>query len=267
MPAQAAIIMRSKNEMPHIGAALEQLNRQSFRDFDLFAIDSGSTDGSVDELRKHCNQLVEILPETYIPGKVLNEAIARTSHSLVVLLNADAIPQSDDWLEKLLRPLLDNTADATFSRQIARPCAPFIVAYDYQRAYDPKNAKGTFSAVACAFRRELWEQHNFPSTGYAEDTAWAAACRKSGARIVLAADSVVEHSHAYTLKELFNKRKRQASTFTQPTNMGKQTYLCMREIIRDLLFACRKLEFHTIPYNIAYRIAIHSAVYRGLKSK
>lgn len=260
MPSQAAIIMRSKNEMPHIGAALEQLGRQSFRDFELHAVDSGSTDGSVDELRKHCNHLVEIESEAYVPGKVLNEAIARANPSILVLLNADAVPQSEDWLEKLIRPILGNEADATFSRQVARPGAPFIVAYDYQRAYDPKNAADAFSAVACAFRRELWERHPFPPIGYAEDTAWAAACRKSGARIRFVEDSVVEHSHTYTLKELFNKRKRQAATFTRAPQPG-----CARELVRDILFAGRKFKIHTIPYNTAYRIAIHAGIRAGMK--
>jgi rhamnosyltransferase len=262
MTPLAAIIMRSKNEMPHVRTALDMLKRQTFRDYELFAVDSGSTDGSVELL--HGAHLVEIPPEGYSPGQVLNDAIARTGHSIIVLLNADAIPLSDSWLETLLLPILGNEADATYSRQVARPGAPFIVAYDYQRAY---KASTGFSAVACAFKRALWEQHKFRPQGYAEDIAWANACRENGARIRLAADSIVEHSHHYTLKELFKKRYRQAATFADGPNLGKQIYRCTRELVRDFLFACRKLKLHTIPYNIAYRITIHAALYRGLKEK
>ena len=78
MPPLVAIIVRSKNEMPHVRAALDMLKRQTFTDFELFAIDSGFTDGSLDLLREYCDadHLIEIPPEDYEPGKVLNDAIA-----------------------------------------------------------------------------------------------------------------------------------------------------------------------------------------------
>lgn len=266
MPPLAAIIMRSKNEMPHVRRALKMLQRQTFADFELFVVDSGSTDGSLEIAREHCTpgHLIEIPPENYEPGKVLNDAIARTNHELVVLLNADAIPQSEEWLEKLLRPILNGTADATFSRQVARPDARFIVAYDYQRAYDPaKVGDSFFSAVACAFKRELWCNHTFREHGYAEDAEWAQICRIGGARIQLVAGSIVEHSHNYTLKGLRKKHCRQAATIDEASSYGKQTLRCLREIVRDFFHAVAKLALHTIPYNMAYRIAIHRGKFLG----
>jgi len=272
MPPPVAIIIRSKNEMPHVRAALERLQKQTFSDFELFAVDSGSTDGSVDLLQTSCDadHLTKIRPEDYTPGNVLNNAIARTQQKIIVLLNADAIPQSNEWLENLIRPLFDSTADATFSRQIARPNARFIVAYDYQRAYHQKMEDNSFfSAVACAFKRELWEQQPFRKTGYAEDAAWAKACALQGAKIRLVETSIVEHSHNYRLKELFQKKERQGRTFAQINTTrpapGKRTYLCLREIVRDFLYACLRFKPQTIPYNTAYRIAIHAGLRKGLK--
>ena len=272
MPSQVAIIVRSKNEMPHLRTALSMLQKQTFSEFELFAVDSGSTDGSVDLLRHSCDadHLTEIPPEAYAPGKVLNEAIAQRPHEIIVLLNADAIPQSEAWLEKLIRPLLDATADATFSRQIARPDARFIVAYDYQRAYDPAKADNSFfSAVACAFKRELWEQHHFQKQGYAEDLIWANSCRIFGARLQWVPGSEVEHSHNYSLTQLFYKKFRHGNAFAkiegQVSAVGHRLYLCMRELVRDFLFACRHRKFGTIPYNIAYRITIHAGLHKGLK--
>ena len=262
MPPLVAIIMRSKNEMPHVQRALEMLQHQTFRDFELFAVDSGSTDGSLEIVRKYCapGHLFEISPEDYEPGKVLNDAIARTHHETIVLLNADAVPLSENWLEELVRPLLKDTADATFSRQAARPDARFIVAYDYQRAYNPKKVGDSFfSAVACAFKRELWCNHKFREHGYAEDAEWARGCRIGGARIQLVAGSIVEHSHNYTFKGLLQKHGRQAATLDEAPSCGKQTLRCLREIVRDFFHALAKFKLHTIPYNIAYRIAI----YRG----
>ncbi len=261
MPATVAIIIRSKNEMPHIHATLEGLKRQTLQDFELFATDSGSTDGSLKELRNSCDtdRLTQI--STYIPGSVLNTAIARTHHKIIVLLNADAIPQSD-WLERLIFPILGNQADATFSKQRPRPNARFIVAYDYQRAYDSDRMNPDFfSSVACAFKRELWEAHPFPESGYAEDSRWATTCRANGARFQYLENSVVEHSHNDSLTALYQKRRRQAAALGTSPTRGK----FLREITRDLLHATTQLKLHTIPYNIAYRIAIHAGAHSGAK--
>lgn len=272
MSDSVAIIMRSKNEMPYLRAALDALQCQSFTAFDLYAVDSGSTDGSLETLRSRCapDRLVCIDPSSYVPGRVLNEAIGRIGHGLIVLLNGDAIPQSDDWLERLLRPILDDEADATFSRQIARPDARFIVDYDYRRAYAPgPSSERFFSAAACAFRRSLWERHHFHSDGYAEDAIWATACRLLNTRFRLVPESVVEHSHNYTLTQLYQKRFRHGQSFARvlgsTTSTGHRIYLCGRELVRDFLYACRSLRLDTIPYNIAYRITIHAGLQRGLR--
>jgi rhamnosyltransferase len=272
MSPPVAIIMRAFNEMPHVAQALEMLNKQTFRDYDFFAVDSGSTDGTLDALMQVCEpgHLTRIAPEEYMPGKVLNGAISRTDHEIIVLLNADAIPLSSDWLERLIAPILEERADASYSRQAPRDDARFIVAYDYRRAYNPaKIAPGFYSAVACAFRRNAWERCKFPEYGYAEDTIWAKACIKAGGRILLAADSEVEHSHNYTLKELFAKRRRQAralaeSAFKRP-GLFAEIYACCREILRDFFYALFRLKLFTIPYNLAYRVAAHAGIYKGLR--
>ncbi len=272
MSSSVAIIMRAKNEMPHVRRTLEMLQRQTHRDFDLFAIDSGSTDGTLDELLGACEpgHLSRIEPQDYHPGKVINEAIARTDHDIIVLLNADAVPCSEEWLGLLVEPLLNHTADVTYSRQIARPDASFVVAYDYRRAYGsgtPANA--FFSAAACAFHRKVWEQYKFHENGYAEDAVWASTCRMFNIRFALVPESVVEHSHNYSLEELYQKRFRHGLSFArylgQTSSLGRRAYLCLREIVRDLVHACGQRQFKSIPYNLAYRVTIHAGLHRGMR--
>jgi len=273
-PMTVAVVMRSKNEMPYAVAALERLFMQTWKEFTLYNVDSGSTDGTLETVRRfNSDRITEIPSKAYVPGKVLNDMVSRSNADVIVLLNADAIPVNDFWLERLIRPILDGSADATMSKQYARPDARFIVGYDYRRAYDPRNIKQEnedfFSAVACAFRRSLWERTKFPESGYAEDLAWAKECREQGARFKLVLDSEVEHSHNYTLKDLYRKKFRHGQTYNriyrQQPQCGSQVKACLRELIRDFLYACWQLKLATIPYNIAYRVLIHTAIYKGLR--
>ncbi len=272
MPPTVAIIMRAKNEMPHVQRTLEMLQQQTCQDFDLYAVDSGSTDGTLEALQRCCpeSRLLQVAPEAYEPGSVLNQAIAQTSHRIIVLLNADAVPLTEGWLENLIAPVLDGTVDATYSRQVPRPDARFIVAYDYERAYDPSNVStGFFSAAACAFDRGLWERFKFREQGYAEDAVWATSCRLHNARFDVATDALVEHSHNYSLQELYRKRFRHGESFAryhgERSPLGQRLYLCLREVVRDMYHACRTLELRTIPYNITYRVTIHAALHMGIR--
>jgi rhamnosyltransferase len=258
--------------MPYLRSALWMLKRQTFKDFELFAVDSGSVDSSVEELQRYCDEehLIRIAPDEYVPGPVLNDAVSRTDADIIVLLNGDAIPRADTWLANLVRPVIEEEADAAYSRQVARPDAHFIVRYDYERAYAPgKKDDHFFSAAACAFRRELWERHQFQNEGYAEDAVWAATCRNFNSRFVMASDSEVEHSHNYTLKELYRKRYRHGCSFArilgETSSLRHRIYLCGRELVRDLVYAVRRLQITAVPYNIAYRITIHAGLYMGVR--
>lgn len=271
MKPTAAVIMRSLNERPHMDKALKKLFDQSYGLFELYNVDSGSGDGSYEIAKKwNPERTFQIPPKAYIPGKVLNEMIAKTKNEIIVLLNADAIPQGKDWMEKLIAPILNGEADATWSRQIARPDAEFIVRYDYERAFDPKNiAKNPyfFSAVACAFRKKMWEETSFYTDGYSEDLIWRKICQQKGCRFQYVSESVVEHSHNYTLKQLYRRKWIEGAAeriiFTAKPSIINQSYLCLREISRDLIYTLLKGKPHLIPYNLAYRIVAHKGFYYG----
>lgn len=272
-----AIIMRSKNEQPHAGRTLAALQTQTYTGYTLYNVDSGSTDGTLEAVQQFNPvpaHIYEIAPESYIPGRVLNDMIARTTEPIVVLLNADCVPQSDTWLATLLQPLLAGDCDAVSGRQIARPDAYFVVAYDLDRAYGNRNFKkkrySFFSAAACAFKRELWENEKFPEEGWGEDFVWALNCKERGARFDIAVDAVVEHSHNYTLKTLYRRERGHGIVHYQmlrdaPSFWG-QGLTCVKHIVRDVLYAVRHLQIQTIPYNLAYRCTFHWAHYQGRRA-
>ena len=101
--------------------------------------------------------------------------------------------------------------------------------------------------------------------------AWAKTCRAKDARFKLMTDSVVEHSHNYTLKELYRKKFRHCVTFAREygrrANLFFQTLELFKEWARDFMYAVRKGRLDTLPYNVAYRAVIYNGLYQSLKEK
>ncbi len=86
--------MRSKNDGPLIGAALRAVYGQDYPGgVELVHIDSGSTDGTLDAIRAtKPHKLIEIRPEEYVPGVVLNRGMREAQGEWVVFLNSDGEP-------------------------------------------------------------------------------------------------------------------------------------------------------------------------------
>jgi len=63
-----------------------------------------------------------------------------------------------------------------------------------------------FSMASSAIRRSVWEERPFDeSLGYSEDIDWTWRARQSGREIRYVPDSVVLHSHDYTLRQLWRR--------------------------------------------------------------
>lgn len=269
-----AIIMRCKNEMPYVVESLEALKKQTL-DYTLYTYNSNSTDGSEGYIKSAVTdpaRYVEQGNKPYMPGVVLNDMVSRTKEDIIVLLNADAIPQNDTWLERLVAPILKGRAKFTMSKQVPRLKAHHVVKYDYERAYSEDIfAKNPyfFSAVSAAFMRSLWEEKKFYEEGFSEDMIWAAHHRDQGIPFEYCPKSVVEHSHNYTFKQLIERKMHEAIAeyyfCPQAPSMIRLAFQCVKEILRDIGWIFKTDGFETIPYNVLYRICIYFGYYKGYK--
>lgn len=207
MTTEVLIIMRCFNDEWVVGDTLEAIHQQAGPRFRVVAIDSGSTDRSVDIIRSFPVQLIELPPGTYIPGRVLNLGMEQGDEPYGVFVNSDCTPQHPEWLESLIEPLhRDPTVAAVYGRQVARPEATPLVVKDYERAFGDGSIAATwphfFSMASSAIRRSVWHDSPFdPEIRYSEDVYWTWQRRREGWNIAYAAQSVAMHSHNYTLAE------------------------------------------------------------------
>ncbi|MBO5255825.1 MAG: glycosyltransferase family 2 protein [Opitutales bacterium] len=85
-----AVIVRSRNDIAFTKQTLDALLAQSFTDFKIVAFDNSSTDGTRQIYDEYKNIEVVDIPEgAYIPGKILNLAVALVKAdfmSLIILM-------------------------------------------------------------------------------------------------------------------------------------------------------------------------------------
>jgi len=86
-----SIIMRSFNEAWALRETLPALAAQNYKKWELIAIDSGSTDGSVELFHQFPPlHLVQIPHQEYNPARVMNRGMELATSNLAIFLNADA---------------------------------------------------------------------------------------------------------------------------------------------------------------------------------
>ncbi len=206
-----SIVLRSFNEAWALRDTLSALAAQNYRNWELIVFDSGSTDGSVELIRAaRPRHFIQLLPHEYRPGWVLNEGMKLARSDRVIFLNADATPQSADWLEPLVQALDDPQVAAVFGRQIPRPDCAAVFARDYERCFGDRRESAQwdhfFSMVSSGLRRDAWARRGFRETmQYSEDDEYTRWCRAEGYRIVYCPTSVVMHSHNYTPGQAYKR--------------------------------------------------------------
>ena len=174
------------------------------------AFDNASTDGTLEEIRKYTDRIHHVPAGAYVPGRVLNQAMAATEGEFVVFLNSDCTPQDDCMLDALLAGFVDDKVAAVFGRQMSRPgCRP-LMAKDTEDTYGDGSRQALwrhcFSMAVSAIRRSVWERMPFQEDlQYSEDIDWTWRARRCGYEIRYAAGARVIHSHNYSLRQFYRR--------------------------------------------------------------
>ncbi len=281
-----SIIMRSMNDEKVIGATLAMVAEQTERNWELVNIDSGSTDGTLDIIRRYNPTPLQIRPEQYVPGWVLNKASRAARGEVLVYLNSDCTPTDELWLERLVASL-DRGAAAVYSRQVARPDADVLVRRDYESAYpthdgDTRRAilgdaswHSFFSMASSATTRDVWLQHPFDDDiRYSEDILWARRLRDAGLRVAYEPGSAVYHSHNYTLAQAFKRFRGEGAADARifpPNTLRESLPLSvglplLSAVARDTAYCIRRGELSGIGHSVPLRVAQKLGRYVGLRA-
>jgi rhamnosyltransferase len=185
---------------------------------DIIAVDSGSTDGTVERLRRRGARVVEVSPASFNHGDTRNTGLAVAAGELAVLLVQDAVPASAGWLAALIEPLLaDPLVGGSFARQLPAPGASRLTVHHLSRwvAAQPtprkvgplcredlarmtpaeRHATCAFDNVCACVRLSVWRSHPFRRAAIAEDLEWGREVLLAGHKLAYAPGAAVWHSH------------------------------------------------------------------------
>lgn len=220
MTPKYSVVIPTRNGAATLPALLDALRSQATTGtIEIIAVDSGSTDGTIELLHPHVRELIRIPLQEFDHGLTRNLAVSRARGEFVVMLVQDALPVGNMFLERLTAPLVrDPRVAGSFARQQPRAEASAITRHyldnwiasraeprtsalaDGQAQMDAMTPLGrllfcAFDNVASCIRRSVWHQRPFKATPIAEDLAWSLDVLRAGYSIAFAADAVVIHSH------------------------------------------------------------------------
>lgn len=227
--ADISIILLTYNGADYLAEVLTSIFSQhtSFS-FEVLAIDSGSSDRTVELLRQHQVRLHQIPNREFGHGKTRNLGVRLTSGRYLVFLTQDATPAHERWLDNLVQPLAaDPRVAGTYSRQIPRADCNPLEWRDIERGAGPirlvkkvdcedafqKTLYVTrlqdfiaFSNVSSSMRREVLERLPFnESITMVEDQEWCRTVLESGYTVIYEATSAVYHSHNFPLPKVYQR--------------------------------------------------------------
>jgi GT2 family glycosyltransferase len=103
MPPRVSVIIPNWNGRRFLPLCLDSLKKQTFRDFETVVVDNGSTDGSLEYLKREFPEVgVVALPDNRGFAAAVNAGIEASETELVVLLNNDT-EQHPEWLATLVK--------------------------------------------------------------------------------------------------------------------------------------------------------------------
>lgn len=213
---ETSVVIRTFNEEKHLPGLLEALRQQSYRNFEIVVVDSGSLDRTRDIAACQADKLLRIDSHDFTFGYSLNVGIRAAAGRFVAIVSAHTLPLHEGWLGALVEPLRDERTATVYGRQLGGPTSKFSEIQDLRRTFGTQRqvlrpprffANNANSAV----RRDLWQQHPFDETlPGLEDIEWAKYWVERDYQVVYEPEAALYHIHEENWRQVRRRYYREA---------------------------------------------------------
>ena len=269
-----SIVVRCYNEEAQIGRLLSGIWEQTHRNVEIIVVDSGSTDSTVDIVRRHPVKLLRISPEQFSFGRSLNLGCSEASGEFIVLSSAHVYPVYHDWLQKLLSPFAGPKVALTYGKQRGTDNSKYserrILAKWFPEESNLRQTGPFCNNANAAIRRELWDRirYNEELTGL-EDMEWAIRATALDYHLAYVHDATVIHNHDESPGRIYNRYRREAIAFKaifshEKMRLWEAARLLLVNLAADYFHALKeKPPWRSLLSIPAFRLTQFWGAYRG----
>jgi glycosyltransferase involved in cell wall biosynthesis len=273
---RVSIIIRAFNEERHLGALLEAISRQYYKDFEIILVDSGSTDRTLSIAACYSVNILHIKPEDFTFGRSLNLGLRAAAGELAVLASAHILPLHEDWLRNLIAPFVDPKVAIAYGKQRGGDRSRFSESQHFIRWFpdvsDFDQKRPYCNNANLALQLSVWEAQPFDEslTGL-EDLAWASALQERGYKFAYVAEAGVAHLHDETSAQIVNRHRREAITLKRLLPKSRFSLwhfasLYVRSVFSDCKAAIREKVFLREVIGIfSFRFLQYLGTFRGYR--
>lgn len=255
-----SVIIPIYNEKIDIKKCLNSLSKQTYKDIEIIVVDDGSMDGTP-------SKLITLKQNHLGAGAARNLGVKNAKGDILVFVDADMTFESS-FIENLVKPILDNKAKGTFSKEefvsnwenVWARCWNINEGWEDKKRH-PKNYPDTQPVFRAILKTEFDRIGGFTPGGYDDD--WSLS-KKLGYEAIVASNAIFYHKNHDNLIEIFNHAKWVAK---RKYKMGVLGYLVALirssvpiSIISGVLIAIRYQLIAFIIFKLAYDFGVFMGI-------
>lgn len=218
-----SIVIPTKNAGQLLDRTLNAVFSQKTKySYEVICVDSGSSDETVDIIKKYDCKLYQIAPSEFGHGKTRNYGAAQGTGEFIVFITQDAVPATDTWLENFIDAMkLDEDVVGGFGIHYPYEDCNIYDKRDLRVHFEGFGSDNTiysmedkerykvdegyrhllafFSDNNSCLRRKIWEKYPYDDVDFAEDQIWARKMIELGYKKIYCPFAPVYHSHNFKL--------------------------------------------------------------------
>lgn len=221
MNNKISVVIRTYNEEKHLREVLESLRKQSYQNFEIIIVDSGSEDGTLDIIKNYDVKLVNISKDDFNYSYASNVGVANSDGTIVCFLSGHSVPANETYLKEINDAFVQSNVGACYGDVIALSDGSFfektynflgyfknrIISLKSKQQLESEIHPGIFSCSNAAARRNLLLKHPFQEAlgDGGEDIEVAYRIIQDGFFIAKIPHALVRHSHGINFRQFLKQ--------------------------------------------------------------
>ncbi len=212
----ASAILITKNQKEYLRKTISTLLTQTLKeDLEIIVVDSGSTDGAREYLKREKITLLEIQPKYFNYANAFNVGASQAKGAYLIRLSGDALPQGTNFVAELIKPYTNPKVGGTYGKYVISHREGYYYPNYWPAKRFPENTTtislkkvGPFSGInkknrltdfaraCCSIRKAIWDKRPFnEKLRVGEDAEYAWFLHVCGWDITYTPHALCLHEH------------------------------------------------------------------------